>query len=233
MQIRNWLAGAAASAATALLVACGGGEIVAVFSFIGSAGGDWVVDDPAQTGFQQRRDCGPGDDEGCVINIQPINRSPFASAFGVSFTGNLQGCPDVARRDGTVAGDRIELPGCFSGRYLSINEVVSNDGRVRAHFDTEVPELTTGVWVEIQRERRRFKFQSNSAGCELTTPVRTAVAVTIEPADLGAGRLQTLITAFTIGGETWSGNFVGISGIRLTRGGELLELQRRDLNDAC
>ncbi len=230
MRISSWVA---ASAVAAAVAACGGGEIVAVVSFLGSAGGDWRVDDPAQAGFQPRADCGALADENCVINIQPIGRSLFTSSFGASFTGNLPGCPDQPRTDGSISGGFVTLPGCFVGRYESINEVVSDDGRIRAYFDSEVPDLSTGVWVEIQRERRRFRFQTNTSGCELTTPMRTAVAVTIEPADIDAGKLQTLITAFTIGGETWTGNFVGISGIRLVRGNDVLELQRRDLADSC
>jgi hypothetical protein len=230
MRIRTWLAGAAAAA---VLAACGGGEIVAVVSFLGSAGGDWRVDNSAQPGFQPRSDCGAQRNEACVINIQPIDRSLFTSTFRASFTGNLPGCPAQSRDDGIVSAGFVTLPGCFVGRYESINEVLSDDGSVRAYFDSEVPDLSVGVWVEIQREQRRFKFQDNASGCELTTPTRTPVAVTIAPADIDAGRLQTQITDFTVGGETWTGNFVGISGIRLVRGNDVLELQRLDLADDC
>ena len=226
----------------AALAACGGGEVLAIVSFLGSAGGDWVVDDPVAAGFQQRLDCGAAGDEGCFVNIQISGvRSLYATDFAVSYTGNLPGCPSVARTDGTVRAQRISLPGCFSGRYASINEAVSDDGSIRAYFDSEVPDLSTGVWVEIQRGERRFKFTasplvrdtSDIAGCELTTPTPTPAAGAIAAADRAAGQLQTEITAFTVGGVTWSGRFEGISGMKLTRGGEVLELQRRDLPGAC
>ena len=37
-----------------------------------------------------------------------------------------------------------------------------------------------------------------------------------------------------IGNDTpWSGKFVGISGMRLTRGSEVMELERRPGNESC
>lgn len=214
------------------VAACGGG-VLAIVSFVGSAGGDWQFDNPQLAGFQQRSNCGAGGNEGCVINIQPIGgQDLFASDFALSYTGNLPGCPAVARTDGRASGTRITLPGCFSGNYVTINEALSDNGVDRAFFDSAVPTLPQGVWVEIQDERRRFKFTSDTAGCELTTP-RTAVAVTILPADLTIPRLQTAITNFTVGGVTWTGSFTGMSGMRLTRTGEVMELERRNLPDQC
>lgn len=216
------------------LGACGGGDILAIVSFIGSAGGDWRFDDPAVAGFQQRSNCSPlGGSTLCRINIQPIGgQDLFASDFALSYTGNLPGCPAVARTDGRATGTRINLPGCFSGNYVTINEALADNGIDRAFFDSAVPTLPQGVWVEIQDEQRRFKFTSNSAGCELTNP-RTAVAVTILPADLDVPRLQTAITNFTVGGQTWTGSFTGMSGMRLTRGNDVMELERRNLPDNC
>lgn len=230
----------AAAGAAALVVACGG-EVLAALSFIGSAGGDWRVDDPAQAGFQQRQNCGPQSNDFCTINIQPIGtQDVYATDFGLSFTGNLPGCPSAARNDGRATGNRIVLPSCFTGQYVTINEALSDDGSVRAFFDSAVPNLTTGVWVEIQDGRRRFKFTSNSnvqaitavTGCELTSPV-TPLAATISAASIDDGRLQTAITQFAVGGQNWTGAFVGLSGMRLVRGSEVMELQRRNESGAC
>jgi hypothetical protein len=221
---------AAALAMPAALTSCGG-DVLAVVSFIGSAGGDWVIDDPSVAGFQQRADCGGP----CVINIQRLDpEDPFATNFRVSYTGTLSGCPSASRNDGTVSGRRISLPGCFTGQYVTINEALADDGRDRGYFDSETPSLAEGVWVEIQDQRRRFKFEDNSTGCELTTPTATRVDVTIVLADLGAipPVLQTTIATFTVGGVTWNGEFVGLSGMRLVRGGEVLELERRNLTVA-
>jgi hypothetical protein len=215
------------------LGACGGGDILAIVSFVGSAGGDWQFDNPQLAGFQQRSNCGAGGNEGCVINIQPIGgQNLFVNDFALSFTGNLPGCPSVARTDGRATGTRINLPGCFSGNYVTINEALSDNGIDRAFFDSAVPTLPQGVWVEIQDGQRRFKFTSDSAGCELTTP-RAAVTVAIVPADLTIPRLQTEITSFTVGGVTWTGSFTGMSGMRLTRGNDVMELERRNLPDQC
>jgi hypothetical protein len=231
---------AAAGAVAALVAACGG-EVLAALSFIGSAGGDWRVDDAAQAGFQQRQNCGPQSNDFCTINIQPIGTQDlYATDFGLSFTGTLPGCPSTSRTDGRATDTRIVLPGCFTGRYLTINEALSDDSTVRAFFDSAVPNLTTGVWVEIQDGRRRFKFTSNASvrdivavtGCELTSPVSTLTA-TVSAASINDGRLQTAITQFSVGGQNWTGAFVGLSGMRLVRGNEVMELQRRNESGAC
>lgn len=236
---------ASATALATALVACGGGEILAIVSFVGSAGGDWQVDDPALAGFQSRSDCGVPANQDCAVNIQISGvRSLYGTDFNVTYTGNLPGCPSGSGADpakaGTVSGQRITLPDCFTGRYVTINEALSDDGSIRAFFDSEVPNLTEGVWVEIQDEQRRFKFTSDPfvrdttdvAGCELTSPATTPASLTVAAADIGAGRLQTELT-LTVAGEVWSGSFEGISGMKLTRGTEVLALQRRDLAGGC
>jgi len=242
---------ASATALATALVACGGGELLAIVSFVGSAGGDWQVDNPDLDGFQSLSDCGPAENEVCFVNIRrSADLDLYAPDFAVTYFGNLEGCPPGpigegvpppgAEAEGTVAGDRITLPDCFTGRYVSINEALSDDGSIRAFFDSEVPNLTEGVWVEIQDEQRRFKFTSDPfvrettdiAGCELTSPATTPASITVVAANIGAGRLQTELT-LTVAGEVWSGSFVGISGMTLTRGTELLALQRRDLAGSC
>jgi hypothetical protein len=49
------------------------------------------------------------------------------------------------------------------------------------------------------------------------------------------GPFETTIPTFTIqgGGAPWQGRFVGISGLRLTRGTEVLELERRSGTANC
>ena len=254
MQSKTW-----AAAAVLALSACGGG-VIAIVSFVGSAGGDWNFGSVVGGSLQRQSNCGAGGNSDCVINIQrndPFNA--FATDFNVSYTGNLPGCPDPdilipppappaapntptpARTDGTVRGERIQLPGCFSGRYVTINEVVSDDGTRRAFFDSEVPNLRTGVWVEIHHGQRRFKFNDDPliqdttaiSGCELSAPAPNGVSLTVIAADIGADRLQTTIVNFVAAGQTWSGAFLGASGMRLTRGSEVMELERRDLAGAC
>jgi len=57
------------------------------------------------------------------------------------------------------------------------------------------------------------------------------VDIVISPADIinPAGPFETTIASFTVqgGGAAWQGSFVGVSGMRLTRGSEKLELERR------
>lgn len=215
------------------LTACGGGALL-VLGFIGSAGGDWVQDgDLTQDGLQVRSTCGPGGTDDCVINIQPVGgQDLYATAFDLTFTSNLPGCP--ANGAGTANGRRLELTGCFSGAYVNINQALSDSGTVRMFFNF-TPPLNQGVWVELQQGMRRFAFTDNSSGCELGSP-NTPVAVTIVSADIrNGGPFETTIQSFTIAGQggAWSGSFVGVSGMRLTRGSEVLELQRQQGSAAC
>ena len=217
------------------LAACGGGALL-VLGFIGSAGGDWIQDDPAIAGFQPLKTCGPASDQQCGINLQPAGGADvlYATAFDLSYnSATLPGCP--ASGSGRADGRRLTLDGCFSGEYVNINQAVSDNGAVRMFFDFK-PSLAPGVWVELQQGMRRFAFSDNSNGCELGPP-KALVAVTIVPSNILAGSpLETTIGSFTIAGDAggaWSGKFVGISGMRLTRGGEVLELQRQQGSATC
>ena len=73
----TWRAGVAVGA-LAGLAACGGGEIVAVLGFLGSAGGSWLQDDkpaegPREVGLQLRNTCGDGS-ETCFIRTATAAR---------------------------------------------------------------------------------------------------------------------------------------------------------------
>jgi hypothetical protein len=115
---------------------------------------------------------------------------------------------------------------------VNINESVQDGGARRMFFDF-TPDLAPGVWVEIQRGERRFKFSSNSTGCEYTAAGTPAVTTAILSSDLAnpAGPFETTIGAFTVAGDpggAWSGRFIGVSAMSLLRGNDVLELQRRD-----
>jgi hypothetical protein len=250
-----WGVSAAAVLSGAVLTSCGGGlgEIVAAVAFIGSAGGDWRVDgNSAQAGLQQRLDCAaavpPPPTEPCFINISIPGGAEnlYDTAFDVVYAGNVGNCPASSTAGGRVDGKRINLPDCFVGEYVTINEALSDDGQIRAFFEAEVV-LAQGVWVEIQDERRQFQFTSDvngnggttqsSAGCELSAASRPAVDVVVNKADFDnpAGPFETTIASFTIAGDSggaWSGRFVGVSGMSLRRGNQELELERRDLTPA-
>ena len=229
---KSWALSAVAAAVT--LAACGGGALL-VLGFIGSAGGDWIQDNPAIAGFQPLKTCGTAGDLQCGINIQPAGGTDvlYATAFDLSYNNaTLPGCP--ASGSGRANGRRLALDGCFSGEYVNINQAVSDNGAVRMFFDF-TPDLAQGVWVELQQGMRRFAFSDNSAGCELGT-VNVPVAVNIASSNILAGSpLETTIVSFTIqgGGAAWSGKFVGVSGMRLTRSGEVLELERRQGSGSC
>ena len=222
------------------LAACGGGEVVAVLGFVGSAGGNWQQDDLPADGLQQRSTCGAARNEDCFINIQPVGgQSLFNGDFDLTFTSNLPSCP--ASGTGHASGRRFTLAGCFTGGYVTINQALSDDQSIRMFFNYQ-PDLSQGIWVEIQQGKRRFVFPNaaiNGAttGCELTTPASTPVDITLAVANIFAanGPFETTIASFTEqgGGAAWQGRFIGISGMRLTRGSEVLELERRQGSASC
>jgi hypothetical protein len=234
MRQRHFLRAFTVTAALAL-AACGGGALL-VLGFIGSAGGSWLQDDnPAQPGLQVRSTCGPGRNENCFINIQPVGgQNLFAERFAITFTSNLPGICS-AGGDGNVDGRRLFLTGCFSGEYVNINQALSDNDAVRMFFDF-TPPLNQGIWVELNKGQRSFAFIDNATGCELGPP-KTAVTVVLSPSNIlnAAGPFETTIQSFTIAdqGGPWSGKFVGVSGMRLTRGDDVLELERRQGSTGC
>jgi hypothetical protein len=245
----NWRTGLGVGA-LAGLAACGGG-VVLLLGFIGSAGGDWLQDDqPAQDGLQLRSNCGPAGNDACRINIQPVNgQNLFAENFDLSFTSNLPGCVDSG--DGRAEGKRMTLNGCFTGAYVNINQTVSDSGAVRMFFDVDENDLQMpqGVWVELQQGSRRFVFRNdgqelvvdnvryvNSTGCELGTPnVPLSLGLRMSNIRNPSGPFETTVSSFVIqgAGGAWQGQFVGVSGLRLTRAGEVLELERRQGSESC
>lgn len=224
-----------AAAAALALTACGGGALL-LLGFIGSAGGSWLQDnDPAQPGLQVRSTCGAGGNQDCFINIQPVGgQDLYAQRFAITYTSNLPGACS-AGGNGTVDGRRLDLPGCFGGEYVNINQAVSDGGAVRMFFDF-TPPLNQGVWVELQQGQRRFVFNDNTSGCELGSP-STPVTVLLSESNIlnAGGPFETTIQSFIVAGQggAWSGSFVGVSGMRLTRGSEVLELERRQGSGSC
>lgn len=228
---------ASALMAALTLAACGGGGVLALLGFIGSAGGSWQQDgDPAQPGLQVLDTCGPFGNERCGVSVQVVGGGGaplFSAAYDVAYDfATLRGCPVSGQ--GRADGRRLVLNGCFSGEFVTLNEVLSDDGKVRMFVDF-VPSLAGGVWVEIQDGQRRFAFTNNTDGCELVAPkVRVTVVLSESNVSDPAGPFETTIQTFAIGNDTpWRGKFVGISGMRLTRGNEVMELERRQGNEGC
>jgi hypothetical protein len=217
------------------LAACGGGALL-VLGFIGSAGGSWTQDgDPNQPGLQVLDTCGQFGGERCEVSVQPVGNGGaplFSSAYDITYSSaTLRDCP--ASGQGRVDGRRMVLDGCFSGEFVTLNEVLSDNGRVRMFVDA-TPFLQGGVWVELQNGQQRFAFKNNTDGCKLGAPP-LRVTVILRLSDIfNGGPYETTIQTFAIGNDApYSGKFVGISAMRLTRGNEVLELERRPGNETC
>jgi hypothetical protein len=81
------------------------------------------------------------------------------------------------------------------------------------------------------------------AGCEITSSGKKITQVLVVPSNYSAQvfdipppplQAATVIQSLTVtGGESWTGEFIGASSMRLSGGGRSIELERRDLADSC
>jgi hypothetical protein len=250
----NWRAGVCACAIGALvaLTSCGGGGGSAVGAillliFVGPSNGSLYIDDSGAPGVQLRLcEDESGSDVACTIRIQAIDPSdptsllPWSNFYKVSFeirtTSNIEGCNNIR---GTIEEDVLTLSGCFSGRFENINEVVAGDGR-RLLLDVK-PDLTSGVWLDVDNPTRRYVFESDNGtlatGCEKTLRGTVPARASITASDVLSGVLTSVnwveIDRGDAPAERWSAQMVGVSGLRLEREGETRSLVRRDLDDDC
>ncbi|HEY6133282.1 MAG TPA: hypothetical protein VIW70_04835 [Rubrivivax sp.] len=241
-KIKVWGGSVLAAAAVA---ACGG-DVIAVLGALGAAGGDFTLDANPATAQLETRLSDPGNpfSDPLGINIQVddganggLGENLFDESFPVRVNSGSLGGANCAGVTGRITGDRLDLGNCFRGRYENVNRVVSDDGTVVLRFDSFSPNLSIGIWVDIQQTSRRIKFISNSAGCELKSGTPTGNAVTVEQVDSDAstGAIDSMKN-FRIGDRVWAqGEYVGASGLRLTGGQDTLELERRrdDPETAC
>jgi len=222
------------------LGACGGDAAVAILGTLGAGGGQWFVDaDPSAAGYQ-RADCG-----GTACTLTFLNGNLYQRNYAEAIAGNTSRCA------GTHAGSvsdavNVSVPQCFVGRFLNVNEALSTDGLDHLYFDFD-PRLNTGVWVDIQDDTHRFVFNGSAdidTGCEFTGSSKKSLDVTISRTNFLAISLggapgpvtMTTVQALTIAGapaRIFVGEFVGASGLRLTRSGEKIELQRSDQAGTC
>jgi len=232
--IKAW--GGALLAAGAM-AACGG-DVIAVLGALGAAGGNYPLDANSATAKLETRPSDPNnpnsDPLAITITIDgaaqgQLGQNLFDESFPVTVVSGSLGGADCTNTKGTVTGDRLDLGSCFRGRYENVNRVVSDDGKVVLRFDQFNPNLSTGIWVDIQNTSRRIKFTSNSAGCELKGSAPTGNQVTVVQVDSNPNTgVYNSVQNFTIGSKVWAtGEYVGASGLRLTGTPEMLELERR------
>jgi hypothetical protein len=227
-------------AAALALGACGGDAAVAILGTLGAGGGEWFIDAaPSTTGYQ-RADC-----SGAACEII-FSDHFYERSYAETISGNDPAhCNGV--HDGTVTDAvNISVPQCFVGRFLSANEALSTNGQVHLYHDFD-PRMSEGVWVDIRDDGHRFVFNGNGVidtGCEITGSSKNNLDFTVSRSNFLAIAqggtpvpvTKTTVQALTIQGTTtrsFSGEFVGASGLRLTRSGETIELQRRDQIGSC
>lgn len=237
-----------------LLLSCGGGEVLSILGYIPAAGGQYSINDNAAGGFTERRcfSTALGSDDRCGLSLAPTQNTAgnadtealYASRYSVTASGQLRDDDSAcANLTGTVDGPLLSLGSCFTGRFENPNKVVATDGSGITLVVDFFPRMADGVWVDIHDRTRRFKFDNNASGCELSAAGERQVDLNITASDVtnsnGFGVIaETVMAAFTVqrvgGPETWSGRFVGASGLRLTRNGQTLEIERRrDTTTVC
>lgn len=242
--------GLAGAAVATLLAACGGGvgeAVIAVASFLGSGGGQYALEPrPMPAGYVFDIN---GAADSLTLSLSPTDVQTgqpadlYASRYPVyvlNRTGTrLLGCtPGTA---GEVDGRRVVLGAngsCFSGNYDNINRIVSDDGS-RALIVNTFPNLGPGLWVDVNDASRSLKFTSASAGCEFNGSTARRFTVALRPlsATQAAPGLAVALTPLGIaslavaGGPTYSGEFIGISALRLSTSNPAAssDFQRRNL----
>jgi hypothetical protein len=238
-----------AAVTVALLAGCGGGALEsAVVGFLGTGGGQYFQDDPQVTGFQPV-DCGG---QPCALTLavdappDPNTGVPAPVLFGASYAIKASGeLPNCSNASGRVEGRRVTIGSCFSGQYASVNELVSDDGKLHL-FNDFFPDMTTGVWVDVNDSSRRYKFiafaNSTATGCEITSSGSRAATMSVVVSNYGTVAFDPgtpLIPATRIdslavqGGDRWTGDFVGASGMRLSNGAVSIDLERRNETASC
>jgi len=227
------------------LTACGGGEL-AILGYIGAAGGSYVIDATPATAAVDEQLCGASDSSLSIVPDPSVDFfNYYASSYAITANGNL-GSGNCSNRAGTVNGAAVSIPGCFTGSFRNVNELLSSDGQTLLRysgFNFNSTRLTEGVWTDLARENYRIKLSGQTVGstsgtatgCALNGSASEAVSVTFTTADNNSpstGRLASVDTV-TIGGLSWSAEMVGVSGLRLTRGGTVMQLARRTGSDTC
>ena len=227
-----------------VLASCGGGvgeAVIAVASFLGAGGGQYTLEvRPAVAGFSF------GDDaitlslaSNAVVTTQPTDL--YASGYDVyvlNVTGTrLASCRNAS---GRAEGRRLMIGtngSCFAGNFDSVNRAVSDDGTKALYIDF-FPNLSTGLWVDVNDASHSFKFIGVASGCEFSgSTTRRIATVVLRPATIQQAAVGQAVT-FTAtgiaslavtGGNNWTGEFIGVSAMRLTSGGTTVELQRRNV----
>jgi hypothetical protein len=223
------------------MVSCGGGvgEVIAVLGYAGAAGGIYTVDDDKTTVALEHRACAGGGDCNLFLNVgNATNAELYQSTFPVTASGDL-GSGNCGNVTGTISGRKLQLPGCFSGEFKSVSEVVSDDGNMRLLFSF-FPNFTDGAWFDINNAKYRIKFTGTNgvqaSGCELDDVTKTPTTLDYLNPDLDAGVYASIQNVKIIrpgGVETWAAEYFGTAGLRLTRGTLVRELQRRSVNETC
>jgi len=223
------------------MVSCGGGvgEVVALLGYVGAAGGIYFVDADKKTAAREPRDCGAFGECQIFLSVgNATNEELYLSTFPVTANGDL-GSGNCNNVTGTISGKKLQLPGCFSGEFKSVSEVLSDDGNTRLLFNF-FPNFTEGVWTDINNAKYRIKFIGTNgvqaSGCELDDVTKTPLTLNYLNPDIDAGVYASIqgVNINRPGGvEAWNAEYVGTGGLRLTRGAVVRELQRRVGSDAC
>lgn len=232
-----------ATAAIALaLAACGGGGDgaggggTAVGTFLGTGGGQFeMAPRPLTVDYALYDNTLTLSRSAAQVDTTPPDL--YASGYDV-YVANTNG-PLVASckgASGRVQGDRVTIAGCFTGRYVNINYLLSDDG-TKALFHTITPDLIAGLWVDLQDSSHSVKFAGQNTACEYAGGTKRPASYQVRGASVtqaGSGDPIEMTTAgltslVVTGGRTWTGEFVGISGLRLTSGTTIVDLQRRNL----
>ena len=160
----------------------------------------------------------------------------FEPSFKVFVQSGSLGGPACNGATGTISGMRLDLGDCFTGRFDNVNRVVADRGGRVLLFGSFQPSMNVGIWVDVDDETHRYKFEDDDTGCEIDAsgPTGRSITLTQVDADLRNG-VYNSVRDIRVGSRTWTtGEYLGVSGLRLSGGAPALALERRrDTTTSC
>jgi hypothetical protein len=234
-----------------LLLACGGGGLLALLPYVAAIGGFWISispHDPDATLDFATLQGGQNNYFGTATeSYEATLDKSVSSACGDArsaqqLTARFDGTAFTLSRSGTTA---VCLTGVFVDEITIRLDTMPTPTLLRNQSVVD-PNLGLGIWENADRTTQRLAFVSaptggdlkTQTGCEFQGDAKTGTVVASyrvsDPATGAQPQIESMVITRGDGTETWSnGTLVGVAGIKLESAGGIVQLQRRNANLPC